>query len=551
MFKLFAQLIGMHLDTQDRIRATEAALAEARRSRHELDQVTAASEQRKRLYETILSNTPDLAYVFDLEHRFIYANEVLLRMWGRSWDEAIGKTCLELGYEPWHAQLHDREIEQVKATGQPVRGQVPFSGSFGRRIYDYIFVPVFGPDGRVEAVAGTTRDVTEMKASEERLREQDRHKDEFLAVLAHELRNPLAPIRTGLSLLHRPGPPEAQDKTLHMMERQLGHMVRLVDDLMDISRISTGKVQLRTERTDVRDAVETALESCRPLIEASGHGLQVSLSPEPLCVEADRTRLSQVIGNLINNAAKYTPEGGRIELAASSRDGQVVVSVSDNGAGIAPDMLPKVFDMFSQESRNLQRAQGGLGIGLALVKQLVEMHGGTVVAHSAGLGHGSTFTLALPAAATGVELAGPQEADAAAWSGAGSGAGSAAGLRILVVDDNVDAAESLASLLEIQGHSTRTAHSGERALEVLGGFAPDCALLDIGLPGMSGYELAQRLRAGPAGGECVLVALTGWGSEGDQRRSAQAGFDHHLTKPVEIGRLDRLLQDIRSRATAG
>ena len=268
---------GVVIEVTDRKRAEEA-----------LDRVTAESERRTRLYEAVLSSTPDLAYVWGLDHRFTYANEGLLRMWGKTWDEAIGKNCLELGYEPWHAEMHDREIEQVRATRKPLRGEVPFAGTFGRRFYDYILVPVIGADGEVEAVAGTTRDVTDRKEMEQELRDQDRKKDDFIALLAHELRSPLAPIRNGLNVMRLAGEDqEAVRETREIMERQITHMVRLIDDLLDISRINRNKMDLRLARVTLAEAVNTALETARPLIDAGGHDLSVSIPDRPIYLEAD------------------------------------------------------------------------------------------------------------------------------------------------------------------------------------------------------------------------------------------------------------------------
>ncbi len=504
----------------------------------ELARVSAASDRQRRLYETVLSATPDFVYVFGLDHTVLYANDALIAMWGRGRDGAVGKTFLEIGYEPWHAALHDREIDQVAATRQPVRGEVPFAGTHGRRIYDYIFVPVFGAAGEVEAVAGTTRDVTDRKAAEEALRDADRRKDEFLATLAHELRNPLAPVRTGLQILKVAGGTEKGAKALAMMERQVAHMVRLVDDLMDVSRITRGKVDLRRQRIDLRAALDSALETSRPLIEAAGHEFAVRLPDGPLALDADPTRLAQVFANLLNNAAKYTPEGGRLELAVEREGGEAVVRVSDTGVGIPADMLPKVFDMFTQVGRSIDRSQGGLGIGLTLVRRLVEMHGGTAAADSPGPGAGSTFTVRLPLARAG---GGPAAGEA---TDGGRADGAAGRLRVLVVDDNVDGAESLAMLLQMTGHESVTAHTGPTALTAAAFFRPDLVFLDIGLPGLNGYEVAARLRATPGPVRPLLVALTGWGSEEDRRQSRAAGFDHHLTKPVDAAEVARLLRGL-------
>src|SRR6187551_664880 len=355
---------------------------------------------QRRMYEAILTNTPDLAYVWNLEHRFIYANEGLLRMWGRTWDEAIGKNCLELGYEPWHAAMHDREIEQVVATRQPVRGEVPFNGSFGRRYYDYLLVPVIGASGEVEAVAGTTRDVTEHKQLEASLLDADRRKDEFLATLAHELRNPLAPIRNAVQLLKADSP---SDDTLRMareiIDRQINHMVRLVDDLMDVSRITVGQVNLRDERVTMRRVLDDALEAVQPAIEAGRHRLQVDMPGEALQVEGDATRLSQVFQNLLDNAAKYTPPGGTITLRAENRGDRIVVSVRDTGIGITTEAKSRVFELFTRVHPNDRIKTSGLGIGLSLAKKLIELHLGRIEVRSDGPGKGSEFIVTLPALA--------------------------------------------------------------------------------------------------------------------------------------------------------
>lgn len=363
----------------------------------ERKQMEQALARQTRLYEAILTNTPDLAYVFDLDHRFIYANESLLKMWGKSREQAIGKSCLELGYEAWHAAMHDREIEQVIATKQPVRGEVPFTGTLGRRIYDYLLVPVFGADGEVEAVAGTTRDVTDRKEIEETLRTADRRKDEFLATLAHELRNPLAPIRQAATLARMPGVSAAQLKwSGELIERQVGHMARLLEDLLDVSRITRGRLELRKERVELGVVIEDALETARPLMEAKHHELTVEIPRERVALYADRVRLVQVVANLLTNAAKFTDPSGRIRLDASVMEGKVLIRVRDCGIGIEPRMLPRVFEMFSQETPALERAEGGLGIGLALARGLVTLHGGIIEAHSAGRGQGSEFVVELP-----------------------------------------------------------------------------------------------------------------------------------------------------------
>jgi signal transduction histidine kinase/ActR/RegA family two-component response regulator len=375
-----------------------------------------------------------------------------------------------------------------------------------------------------------------LRESQERLAESDRRKTEFLATLAHELRNPLAPISNGLHLLRRAGDDQAHARALGMMERQLKHMVHLVDDLLDIARISSNKVELRRERLDLATVLAGAVETSTPLIDSAGHVLEVRLPEGPLHVEGDATRLAQVVSNLLNNAAKYTPHGGRVRLWASAEDGEAVIQVEDSGTGIPADALPKVFEMFTQVGRGISRAQGGLGIGLALVKRLVELHGGRVEAHSEGAGRGSRFTVRLPLAqgAAGTESNPPRTAEDACG----------ASLRVMVVDDNVDAAESLAALLEIEGHEPRIAHDGESALQVAAAFRPQVVFLDIGMPGKDGYQVARELRTLPGMRGAVLVALTGWGAQEDRARSRSAGFDHHLTKPASLASVEALLAAI-------
>lgn len=373
------------------------------------------------------------------------------------------------------------------------------------------------------------------------LQEQDRRKDEFLATLAHELRNPLAPVRNGLQILRVGGASgEKSDRALNMMERQIGHLSHLVDDLMDVARVSSGKVSLRKERVMLRSVVDAAIETSRQMIESAGHGLQLRLPAEPLVLDADRTRLVQVLANLLNNAAKYTPHGGQIEVVAHRDDGAAIIRVADTGVGIPLEMLPRVFEMFTQVGTSLERSQGGLGIGLTLVKRLVEMHGGSVEADSPGIGRGSTFTVRLPLAADANE-------DTAGTS-PGSGERRRASLDVLVVDDNRDAAESLSIILELHGHRVQTAHDGPDALKLLGTFRPQLILLDLGLPGMSGYEIARRIRESPELKGVTLAALTGWGQDEDRRRTREAGFDHHLVKPASPTELEAILDAVRVRA---
>lgn len=805
-------------------------ITERKRAEKEIARLAAESDRQRRVYETVLTNTPDFVYVFSLDHRVLYANESLIKMWGRGREGAIGKTFLEIGYEPWHAEMHSREIDQVRATRQPIRGEVPFNGTHGRRQYEYIFVPVIGADGEVEAVAGTTRDVTNRRQSEERqafqirladalrpildplevqseasrmlgehlganrvvyfeirgdeyviereytagvrplagrypvsafgpallaellqgrtvtepdattepnrspeeqasfagihvkghvdvplvklgrfvagmtvhvsdardwtpqevaliedtaertwaavervraeaalqqseerlafvrrssgvgfwycdlpfdvlqwddlvkdhfhlppdavvtietfydrlhpddreptrqaieqsiaartpydvhyrtthpatgavkwvraigrtfyaadgnpirfdgvtldvsdqkqaeaeLKEADRRKDEFLATLAHELRNPLAPIRTGLELIRMVGPLDPLAEVRSMMERQLHQMTRLVDDLLDVSRLTTGKFALRKERLELRDVISAALETSLPVIEQQGHAFSVVVPDEPIFVDGDRVRLAQVVSNLLINSAKYTHRGGTIRLSAARDDEAAVLAVTDDGIGIPTDMLDAVFGMFTQVDRTLEKANGGLGVGLSLVKGLVEMHGGSIKARSEGEGKGSEFAVRLPAASAPADPAPLPDAPAKNAEPDGR-------CRILLIDDNVDAADSLGQILELMDHEVRTAYDGESGIEAARAFRPDIVLCDIGMPKMNGYDTARALRSEAWGKDTVLVALTGWSHEEDRRKSAEAGFDHHLVKPVEVDTLMALLADLRAR----
>lgn len=531
--ELLTELAGRIYVRLERIRAEEAL----RRSQQE-------TERQQRLYETILSNTPDFAYVIGLDHRFRYANEMLLKMWGKTLDEVAGSTFLEIGYEPWHAEMHEREVDQVVSTKRPIRGEVPFTGTFGRRIYDYIFVPVIGTDGEVEAVAGTTRDVTDRQQMEESLREGDRRKDEFLAILAHELRNPLAPIRSGLQILRRVGQDPAKfAETLEIMERQTNQIVHLVDDLLDISRITQGKIKLKKERVDLKTAIEIALETSQGFIDQAQNTLSVAIPFTPVFVHADVTRVAQIILNILNNAAKYSDPGGQISLIARSDGSNAIVEISDSGLGIEPEMLPTIFEMFGQIVTPDQEARGGLGIGLSVVKKLVEMHDGSVEAKSEGLGKGSVFTIRLPLAE--VQSSERREGDAAPHEGVRKNAGlgnssddharpsaGPTGRRILAVDDNLDALEMLRMLLSMEGHTVFEAIDGASALERAREIEPEVCLCDIGLPGMNGFDLALRLRKMLP--DALLISISGWGREEDRKRSRESGFDFHLVKPVQI-----------------
>ncbi|HUS24771.1 MAG TPA: response regulator [Candidatus Binatia bacterium] len=392
-----------------------------------------------------------------------------------------------------------------------------------------------------ERTAELERDLAERKRLEEALRQTDRRKDEFLATLAHELRNPLAPIRTAVDIMRlKP----VQDPVLldcrDVIGRQMEQLTRLVDDLLDISRITRGSIRLERRTLDVATVVTRAVETHRPAIDARRQTLTVELPSESLTVNGDLTRLAESLGNLLSNAAKYTDEGGRIALRVTREASQAVIRVSDNGLGIPAEMLPKVFDMFTQVDQTLHRSQGGLGIGLALVRKLMEMHGGSVEGHSDGLGRGSEFALRLPLREDGARPEVPQD----------NVIPISTSRRILVVDDNRDAGETLAVMLRLHGGQVEVAHSGAEALQMAERARPDLVLLDLGMPGMSGYEVARRLREQPWGRELMLVAQTGWGQDQDRRRTREAGFDEHLTKPVDHATLIRLMASPRFRDDA-
>ncbi len=673
---------------------------ERSRAENALTRAMSESEQQRRLYHTVLSNTPDFIYVFDLDHRFAYINDALLNVYGMTWEEARGRDWIGLGYEQWHADMHDREIDQVIATKAPIRGEIPFVGTNGRRIYDYIFVPVFDKNGEVEAVAGTTRDITdrkqaesaqaaekkvferiatgatlgeiletllleteaqsadgmlcsillldktgrhllhgaapslpedynlaihgvpigpnvgscgtaafhgkpvfvenistdshwtdfkelaaahnlstccsmpilsleglvlgtvamyyrtphfpgdndrrliertkqlaaiviERKQAEESLKEHaaelmraDRSKDEFLAMLAHELRNPLAPIRNATKILQNPAvSSNERDIAQQIISRQIENMSRMVDDLLDVSRITEGKIVLRRQTVELQSILSAAAEVARSSSAANSQQFVISLPQDPVYLDADPTRLEQLFGNLLGNACKYSGAGSRIRLAAEIIDGcEVMISISDNGVGIDPEVLPRIFDLFVQSSRTLDRAHGGLGIGLTIVNRLVNLHGGTIEAHSAGFGQGSEFVIRLPI------LSAPMPAAAQT----GDREFKDPTLRMLIVDDNRDAAETMSMLQQLRGHDTRTAFTGPEAVTIVGEFLPHVVLLDIGLPEMDGYEVAREIRKIPQMKQAFLVALTGYGAEKDRINAKEAGFDEHLSKPADL-----------------
>ncbi|PYD88769.1 hybrid sensor histidine kinase/response regulator [Pseudomonas syringae pv. pisi] len=510
------------------------------------EQLRASEERYRTLFESVDQGFCIFEMIFDaagkaVDYRFLEMNPMFERHTGLV--DAAGRTARELlpGLDDFWFETYGR----VALTGIPARfeNEAPAMG----RWFDVYANRIGGPDSR--KVALLFSDVSARKRSEEELRrladdlaEADRRKTEFLATLAHELRNPLAPIRNGLSVMRLGGDnPAAVGKVREMMERQVGHMVHLIDDLLDVARISGGKLELKRQRADLRAILASAVETSLPLIEAGQHALEVDVPDLPLLMDADATRIAQVVANLLNNAAKYTPARGHIRLSVRREGLEAVIAVSDTGVGIAGDALAGVFQMFNQIGRTVDRSQGGLGIGLSLVRRLVEMHGGSVVAESGGPNAGSVFTVRLPLAEVSDDQAArPLGWDAPAGDGGPAGGGEA-GLKVLVVDDNVDAALTLSMILEASGHVTRVAHDGYGALEAAREFRPRVAFLDIGMPGMSGYDTARAIRAMEELDGVVLVALTGWGAESDRQRSSEAGFDHHLTKPVQLAVVEELL----------
>jgi PAS domain S-box-containing protein len=472
-------------------------------------------------------------------------NPAAEKLFGFARAEVVGRNVKMLMPEPYHAE-HDAYISNYLRSGVPkiigIGREVVGQRKDGSTFPMELAVSEFHIGVR-RYFTGIVRDITERKRLEQQLRERvqqlaeaDRQKNEFLAMLSHELRNPLAPMRNALSLMKYAAADErAVVDARELMERQLHQLVRLVDDLLDVSRIIRGKVELRKERADLAGVIASAIETARPVIDAFGHELAVLLPDQPLEVEGDVVRLAQVVSNLLTNAARYSGKGGRINLDAWHEGGEALISVRDYGVGIPPELLPRIFDLFVQGDHTLARSLGGLGIGLTLAKRLVEMHGGTVTATSAGAGTGSEFLVRLPLARQ-ADRAGAQAAAPHTQVRARARA-----RRVLVVDDNVDAAESIARLLRLAGHRVECSYDGESALEAAQQAAPDIVLLDIGLPGIDGYEVARRLRALPQFRSTALIALTGYGQKADRESSRQAGFDHHLTKPVDPERLEALI----------
>lgn len=497
------------------------------------------SEQR---FRNMADHAPVMIWVTEADGRCTFLGKSWYEFTGRTPESAMGFGWIEAMHPDDRLTARDRFLA-ASDDHLPFRQEYRLLGNDGQ--YHWVIdaaVPRFGEDGAFLGYIGSVIDISERKKMEEALRdsqtalvEADHRKDEFLAMLAHELRNPLAPIRTGLELMRLAGDDRnVLDEVRTTMDRQTQQMVRLIDDLLDVSRITRGRVELRKCRVELASVVESAVETALPVIEELQHDLHVDLPERPIVLDADPTRLAQVIANLLNNAAKYMERGGLIELQAERDGGEVAISIKDAGIGIPAEMLSRIFELFTQVDGSIERSHGGLGIGLTLVKRLVEMHGGTVTARSEGPGHGSEFIVRLPI------VVGLLPGSA---GGLGEQVAAPGTRRIIIVDDNENAAQMLAMLLRALGNDVRTAYDGFTALELGAEFRPDVMLLDIGMPKMDGYETARRIRKQPWGVVTTLAAVTGWSQESDKRRTRLAGFDHHFVKPIELSSLQSFLAE--------
>jgi PAS domain S-box-containing protein len=547
-----------------RLGAEATERREAQRQLHELNQTlelrvkarTRELEERTHVLEVaqeqLRAGAAQFQGLADAAPGFIWSTDPQGRftfMSGR-FEAFTGMPFEELRAGGWQRVLHPEDSERgMQQFLDAVRDRIPLNGRMRLRRADGVYrwiessaVPLLDaqadPSARFRGMIGVSMDISDLVAAEQALREADRRKDEFLATLAHELRNPLAPIRNAMQVLRAQScSQETAVKLRNVIERQIRQMARLVDDLLDVNRISRGKLELRKERVTLQQVVQGAVETSRPLIDQNDHQLEVSLPTEAVVLDADLTRLSQVFANLLNNAAKYTEASGHIRLVAEQRGPEVAVSVIDSGVGIPAQQMANLFELFSQGEGEQRRVGGGLGIGLSLVKQLVELHRGRVTAKSEGPGTGSEFTVHLPLATDQSAPAPPDSLPTITRSAAGR-------CRILVVDDSEDAATTLGTLLELAGYELSLAHDGEQALAVAEAYRPHVVLLDIGMPKLDGYEVCRRLRKLDWGRQATIIALTGWGQDQDRRRSTQAGFNHHLVKPADPTALLKMLDEV-------
>jgi PAS domain S-box-containing protein len=515
-------LIGaVSMDVTEQARAAE----ELRRQREELRLVTDT------MPAGVVRVSADLHYV--------WVNRVFASWVGKTPDEIIGRPVGEvIGENDWHDL---RPFVERTLRGERVEYERPARFAAGERWIHSVMEPTRDPSGAPNGLVAVVSDIHDRKLMEETLHQAERRKDEFLATLAHELRNPLAPIRNAVAIL---GKKDALDPELswsrEVIERQVDQMSRLIDDLLDIARIAGGKLLIRKERLPLERAIDMALETSRPYINAAGHSLSVLLPSERVTVDADPARLAQVFSNLLNNAARYTERHGEIALTAEVDRDEVVVSVQDNGIGFRPEVAERLFEPFSQLTRSNERSHGGLGIGLSLVHGIVALHGGSVEARSRGPGQGAEFVVRLPLPKYTDPV---REAKPAAQA---KPQASVAGVKVLVADDNRDAADSLQRILSLYGYQVEVAYDGTAAIRLDGDFHPMVAVLDIGMPGANGFEVARSIRESRGEG-VTLIALTGWGQEGDRRRAMEAGFDYHLTKPVDPGALNDLLVEVADK----
>ena len=493
-----------------------------------------AAEQNMRRSERklrfITDSAPILLAHCDQQQRFKFVNKSYAARFGTTPDRLVGRTIREVIGETAYRTIEPYVRQALDGESVDVEVEIEYE-RLGRQFIRFGYEPEFDESETVVGFVAAIQNVSDRRQIEEQLRERDRRKDEFLATLAHELRNPLAPMRYALQLFKAGGDPADVMRGHGVLDRQLRQLVKLIDDLLDVSRITRGRLAINADIIELKDVIAAAVEATPFATESTRQSLTVSLPDDPVYLRGDAMRLAQVFLNLLNNAAKYTPPEGRVDLSATVADGEVAIAVSDSGVGIPPAMLGRVFDMFVQIDSARDQVQGGLGIGLTLVRQLVELHSGTIEAYSDGENRGSRFVVTLPLATPPGQVVQSDEAVSATGSAR----------RILIADDNADAAELLEMWLKMSGHDVRSAQDGEAALVLAETMRPDILLLDIGMPKMNGYDVARRIRQRPWGTRAVLIALTGWGQEEDVRRSREAGFDHHLTKPVEPSAIDALI----------
>lgn len=538
-----SQITPLQLEGKSHYIWVRRDVTQQRRAEEALRESERTAQERLALLDHVYDTAPVGLGLVGRDLRYVRINKHLAQMDGRTPDECLGRSLREL--VPDLADRLEPLYQRILETGEPVvsseiRGRTPADP---QEQHDWLasYYPVRNADGAIVGVSSVIIDITERKRAEESLRDADRRKNEFLAMLAHELRNPLATIHYATKLARHPDTKAQQHDWSAVIDRQVQHLARLVDDLLDVSRITRGQIRLQRETVDACTIIRRAVEGIQPVMIERRHELQLELPSQPLAIDADPNRIEQVLQNLLNNAAKYTEPGGQIHVSAAATGRELVMTVSDTGVGMPAHLIPRVFDLFTQGERTLDRSQGGLGIGLTLVRQIVELHGGRVHASSAGVGQGSRFTVTLPLAQTpptSNPTVAPRQVDQTAR-------------RVLVVEDNPDAAYTLRLLLESAGHLVAVCNHGDKALDAARSFGPEVVLLDIGLPGKDGYEVARELRRDQQLGGSYIVALSGYGQESDRARTKAAGFDCHLVKPVDFETLSATIgrhQPLRQRS---